>query len=180
MKLVAIVGMAGSGKSEAARIFEDNGFAKVRFGDVTDREISKRGLEINEENERYIREQLRVEYGMAAYARLSMPEVYRLLKMKDVIIDGLYSWEEYILVKRQYGEALTVVAVWSSPETRYKRLAKRKVRPLTFEEAASRDVSEIEGINKGGPIAMANFIIINEYSIEALGRETKKIIAALK
>ena len=55
MKVVSIVGMAGAGKSEVARIFEENGFIRIRFGDITDEEIRKRGLELNEENERYIR-----------------------------------------------------------------------------------------------------------------------------
>ena len=34
MTVVAIVGMAGSGKSEAARVFEGHGFKNVRFGDI--------------------------------------------------------------------------------------------------------------------------------------------------
>ncbi len=41
MKVVAIVGMAGAGKSEVARLFEVSGFIRVRFGDVTDEEIEK-------------------------------------------------------------------------------------------------------------------------------------------
>ncbi len=44
MKVVSIVGMAGSGKSEVAKVFENSGFVKVRFGDITDEEISRRGL----------------------------------------------------------------------------------------------------------------------------------------
>jgi dephospho-CoA kinase len=180
MKLVSIVGMAGSGKSEVAKVFEDNGFAKVRFGDITDREIRKRGLELNEENERLIRQQLRREHGMSAYARLSLARIDNLLQSADVIVDGLYSWEEYTLLKSQYGDQFSVVAVWASPETRYERLTKRPVRPLMVEEAVSRDIAEIEGTNKGGPIAMANFSIINESSWEALEREIKKVIAALK
>lgn len=179
-KVVAIVGMAGSGKSEVARVFESSGFMKVRFGDITDREIRERGLELNEENERYIRQQLREEHGIAAYAKLSLPEIDRLLESTDVIVDGLYSWEEYTLLKSRYGDSLAVVAIWASPATRYERLAKRQIRPLTLEEAAGRDKAEIENINKGGPIAMADLIIINESSLEALERETKRILAALK
>jgi dephospho-CoA kinase len=180
MKVVAIVGMAGSGKSEVARIFEHHGFAKVRFGDITDREISQRGLELSEENERYIRQQLRQEHGMSAYAKLSLSRINHLLKSANVVVDGLYSWEEYTLLKDRYGDQFTVVAVWASPQTRYSRLAKRLVRPLTAEEAVSRDIAEIEDTNKGGPIAIADFIIINESSLEALERETKRVLAALK
>ncbi len=180
MKVVSIVGMAGSGKSEVAKIFENNGFAKVRFGDITDTEIAERGLELNEKNERYIRRQLRKEHGMSAYAKLSLSKIDHLLKSVDVVVDGLYSWEEYTLLKSRYGDHFAVVAVWASPQTRYQRLRKRLVRPLTAEEAVSRDIAEIEDINKGGPIAMSDFVIINESSLEALERETKGVLAAFK
>ena len=180
MKVVAIVGMAGSGKSEVTKIFEHNGFVKVRFGDITDKEIRRRGMELNEENERYIRQQLRQEHGMSAYAKLNLSRIDHLLKSADVVLDGLYSWEEYKLLRRRYDNHFTVVAVWASPQTRYGRLAKRPVRPLTAEEAVSRDIAEMEDTNKGGPIAMADFIIMNESSLEALERETKRVLAALK
>jgi len=180
MKVISIVGMAGSGKSEVARVFERSGFKKIRFGDITDEEVRKRGLELNEENERNVRQQLRKEHGMAAYAKLNQPKIDVLLKSSDVVVDGLYSWEEYTLLKSRYGEDFHVVAVWASPKMRYGRLSKRKVRPLTVEEAASRDIAELENTNKGGPIAMADFTIINESSLEDLERETKKVISILR
>jgi len=51
---------------------------------------------------------------------------------------------------------------------------------LTLEEAAGRDKSEIENSNKGGPIAMADFTIINEASLEELKRETERVLSALR
>jgi len=180
MKVVAIVGMTGAGKSEVARIFGEHGFRKVRFGDITDEELNNRGLEPNEENERRIREELRRKYGMAAYAMLSLPVIDSSLKSSDVVVDGLYSWEEYTLLKERYVERLSVLAVCSSPATRYARLARRERRALTPREAASRDKSEIENINKGGPIAMADFAILNENSLEELRRETERVLSALR
>lgn len=180
MKVVAIVGMAGAGKSEVARVFEEHGFKKVRFGDITDEKLKNRGLETNEENERYIRQQLREKHGMAAYAKLNLPRIDRSLKSSNVVVDGLYSWEEYILLKERYGEKFSVLAVWASPATRHARLAHRAKRSLTLEEAASRDKSEIENSNKGGPIAMADFTIVNEASLEELRRETERVLSALK
>jgi len=180
MKVVSIVGMTGAGKSEVARVFEENGFVKIRFGDVTDEEIEKRGLELNEQNERHIRELLRKEHGMAAYARLNLPRIDSALKYSDVVIDGLYSWEEYTFLKSYYGEDFRVIAVWASPKTRYDRLTSRLNRHLTLDEAASRDRAEIENINKGGPIAMADFTIINESSLGNLEKEAKGIISRLR
>ncbi len=180
MKVVSIVGMAGSGKSEVARIFEENSYFRIRFGDVTDEEVRKKDLELNEKNERYIRELLRKEYGMSAYARLNLSKIDLARKQSDVVIDGLYSWEEYTFLKTHYGENFYVVAVSTSPGTRYARLTDRPDRGLTREEAANRDKAEVENINKGGPIAMAEFTIINESPLEDLRRETKKIITRFK
>ena len=180
MKVVSIVGMAGSGKSEVARMFQENGFTAVRFCDVTDEEIEKRGWQLNEENERRIRELLRKEHGMDAYARLNLPRIDSALGHSDVVIDGLYSWEEYTFLKDYYGEDFVVVAVWASPGMRHNRLINRLSRKLTKEEAASRDHAEMENLNKGGPIAMADFTIINESSLTDLKQEVERIISSLR
>ena len=180
MKVVSIVGMAGAGKSEVANIFEENGFIRIRFGDVTDEELRNRGLQLSEENERHIRELLRQEYGMSAYAILNLSRIDLARKASDVVIDGLYSWEEYTFLKTYYGEDLYLVAVWASPGTRYARLTTRLNRALTLDEAASRDRAEVENINKGGPIAMADFAVINESSLKNLKKEVEGIISKLK
>jgi dephospho-CoA kinase len=180
MKVVAIVGMAGAGKSQVAKVFEEHGFKKVRFGDITDEELKNKGLESNEENERYIRQQLRKQHGMAAYAKLNLPKIDSALKSSDIVVDGLYSWEEYILLKEYYSGQFTTVAIWASTTTRHGRLVHRAERPLTLEEAASRDESEIENSNKGGPIAMADITIVNEASLEELEKETQRVLSALK
>ncbi len=73
-----------------------------------------------------------------------------------------------------------MVAVWASSKTRYARLTCRSNRCLTLEEAVGRDRAEIENINKGGPIAMADFTIINESSLEDLRRETEGVISGLR
>lgn len=179
MRVVSIVGMAGAGKSEVARFFVERGFARIRFGDATDEEIRRRRLELNEANERLVRESFRKDLGMAAYAILNLPRIDAALKSGSVVIDGLYSWEEYLYLKEHFADAFLVVAVWASPEARYSRLSGRKVRPLTPEEAAGRDRAEIENLNKGGPIAMADFTIINESSLADLEKETEGVIARL-
>ena len=175
-KVVAIVGMTGSGKSEVAKMFAARDFARIRFGDITDVEVRKRGLPLNEENERLVRESLRKTHGMAAYAMLNLPGIDSALRKSAVVIDGLYSWEEHTFLKGHYGENFVVVAVYASPGTRYKRLSTRVERGLGREDAASRDKAEIENINKGGPIAMADYTVINESFLNELEKEVIKII----
>ena len=180
MKTVSIVGMAGAGKSVVSRVFEANGFIRIRFGDTTEGEIRKRGLELNEANERYIRELLRKEHGMAAYAVLNKPKIDEVLKSSDVVIDGLYSWEEYLCLKSCYGGEFFIVAVWASPAARYARLAARGSRSLTPEQAASRDRAEIENLNKGGPIACADYTIVNQCTLQELKEQAQSIVDVIK
>lgn len=172
--------MAGAGKSEVARLFEEQSFTRIRFGDITDAEIKRRGLAPNEENERYIRELLRQQHGMSAYARLNLPRIDSALKYSSVVLDGLYSWEEYTFLTDYYGEGFCTVAVWASPQTRYERLASRASRGLSREEAMRRDRAEIENLSKGGPIAVADFTIINESTRAHLKREVARLISKLR
>jgi dephospho-CoA kinase len=180
MKIVAVVGMAGSGKSEVARFFSFKGFTTVRFGEITDEAVKAQGLPLTEEYERPARERIRQENGMEAYAKLSVPRIDNALKSSNVVVDGLYSWEEYTYLKDYYGDRFMVVAVWSAPQDRYARLSHRKVRPLTPQEAASRDRAEIEKLNKGGPICMADFIILNQGSMSDLRKQVERIAARLR
>ncbi len=179
MKVVSVVGMTGSGKSEVTALFRERGFITVRFGDVTDEEVKRRGLPLTEANERIVREELRNRHGMAAYAQLNLPRIDAALKNANVVVDGLYSWEEYVLLKNRYGDDFVVVAVWASPATRYARLATREVRPLTPPEAAGRDRAEIENLNKGGPIAVADYTIINEGQLNHMQRQIEEVIETI-
>ena len=160
--IVAVVGMTGSGKSVVTEILEKAGVRKIRFGDLTDVEVRRRGLAVNEANERIVRESLRKEHGMAAYAVLNIPKIREAVITGDLLIDGLYSWEEYLVLKKEFGDSIKVLAIHSPPALRHSRLGERKIRPLTPAEAASRDKAEIENLNKGGPIAMADWSIVND------------------
>lgn len=113
------------GKSEVSDFFVNKGFSYVRFGQITLDEIQKRGLVVSEDNEKVVREEFRKEHGQGAYAILNIPKFDEFLQAGNVIGDGLYSWSEYKILKERYGENFIVIAVYSSPETRYDRLENR-------------------------------------------------------
>lgn len=176
-KFIAIVGMAGSGKTEAANYLKGQGLGYVRFGQLTLDEVMRRGWEINEGNERKVREEFRAKHGMAAYAILNLPKFEEALQKSHVIGDGLYSWEEYKFLREKLGSRMIVLAINASPETRYQRLENRVLskedtqaiyRQYTPEEARSRDYAELEKLRKGEPIAMADWTIVNEGTVEEL------------
>lgn len=167
--VVAVVGLTGSGKSELAQLLADRGYVRVRFGDATDIELVKRGLPATEANERLVREEIRHTHGMGAYALLNRPRMDELLALKkNVVADGLRSWAEFVLLKEHYGDRMLVVAVHAPPAMRRERLEKRPVRPLTADEVRSRDYAEIEKLDMGGPIAMAELVVVNDAGMEKL------------
>ena len=176
--------MCGAGKSIVSDFFTGNGFHFLRFGQLTLDEVIKRGLKANEANERVIREEIRAKYGMAAYAILNLSKLDELIKKGNVIADGLYSWEEYKVLKEHFGEAIKVIVVWAPPELRYERISNRisgvddkelRNRPFTKEEAKLRDYAEIEKLNKAGPIAMSDFTIVNDKDFNYLNQQIKEI-----
>ena len=175
-KIIAVIGMCGSGKSEAVKYFMENGYSKVYFGDVVINEIKNRGLEINESNERMVREDLRNKFGMGVMALKSIDAIRNYLKDGNVVIESLYSWEEFKFLKKEFGEDFKLLAVYTTKELRYKRLLEREFRPLTNEQAISRDLSEIENLDKGGPIAYSDYLVINDSGLTELKNKLSKYI----
>jgi dephospho-CoA kinase len=92
-----------------------------------------------------------------------------------VICDGLYSWSEYRTLKKKFGDELVVVCVYAPPKLRYERLEKRAVRPITHEESRKRDFAEIENLEKGGPIAMADYTLFNTGELDDLMAQVKSL-----
>ncbi len=183
-KIVFIVGMCGSGKSIVADELVQRGFAYVRFGQLTLDKVIEQGLPPTEENEKRIRESLRREYGMGAYATLNLPKFDALLSNGNVVGDGLYSWTEYKILKSHYQNKMVLLHVYAPPALRYARLEARteideqmRNRPMTKEQAQARDFAEIENIEKGGPIAMADYCIQNLGDVETLKREVEMFLS---
>ena len=163
-KIIAIVGMCGSGKSVACELLEEKGFQKVYFGGVTMDKLKEENLSVTPENEKMMREKLRSSLGMGAYAIILLPKIKELVKTHNVVLDGLYSWEELKIIKEVFPD-LTTIAIIVDKKTRYERLSQRSIRPFTKEKAKDRDISEIENIAKAGPIAYADYYIDNNKTI---------------
>ena len=175
-KITAVIGMCGSGKSEAVKFFEENGYTKVYFGEVVMNEVKAKGLEVNEKNERDMRENLRKEFGMGAMAVKSIDRINELFEKGNVVIESLYSWEEFKIIKDKFGDAFKLLCIYTTKELRYKRLGERPFRPLTRVEAKSRDISELEKLDKGGPIAYADYLVINDGTLDDMKNKLNNYI----
>lgn len=175
--IIAIVGLLGSGKSEATTRFIERGFARVGFNDSLYEELERRGLKRVQEHERPVREEMRREFGMAVMAERALSKVKNALtEGKNVAIESLYSWSEYKFMKEKFREQFSVLAIYAPPQARYERLSRRAERPLTFEEAEKRDSAEIENIEKAGPIAMADWTIQNTGTKEEFFKEIDRLV----
>lgn len=162
--IVAVVGMPGSGKSEVLKtLVKDYGFFHLYYGDITFDEMHRQGLELNEKNERMVREGLRADGDLAIYSKLMLPKIEQAIieGNKKIILESMYNVQEYEIIKDKYKDNFKVIGIHSDREVRVKRLNLRKERRLTEEELLSREVSEAKNLWKGTLIAMADYHFIN-------------------
>ena len=174
-KLYAIVGMCGSGKSIASDYLVSKGFNKVYFGGVTMDKLKEANLEVNPENEKMMREKLRNELGMGAFAIVLLPKIKECVNNGNTVLDGVYSYDEVKILKENFSE-LKIIAIVCDKDIRYDRLSISEVRSLTNEEASARDVAEVENIAKAPPIAMADYYILNNGTIEEYKNRLEEIL----
>ena len=178
--ILAVVGLAGAGKTETTEyLIQKTGWPKVYFGQAVIDEVLKRGLPLNETNERLVREEFRAKDGMAAMAVANITKLNELFKSGSVIIESLYSWEEFVKIQEEFGENFKVLAIYSAFPTRVKRMEHRAIRPVSPEDLAKRDYSQIENLHQAGPIARANWTIVNEGSLAELFVKIDEIVQVI-
>lgn len=188
-RLVCITGLVGSGKSVVSDYFVNHEkYLFFRFGQIVIDEIKLRSLPPTEANQKLIREEVRQKHGMAAMAILNLEKINSLITQGNVIGDGLYSFEEYKILKDRFGDQIIVIAVYAPPALRYSRVAKRRSgsedvnlrnHEFTIDDARERDYHELENLNKGATIAMADFTLLNTRDTNYLYSQIREIVSTL-
>ena len=69
-----------------------------------------------------------------------------------------------------------MICVCCDKDIRYDRVSKRVERPLSRDEIIRRDTSEIENLAKGGPIAYADYYILNNGTLEDYYKRVDEIL----
>ncbi|MDD4028644.1 MAG: AAA family ATPase [Caldisericia bacterium] len=184
-KVIAITGLCGAGKTTAALHMKEKGYQYLRFGQIVIDVLKEQNQPVTPENEKRIRNALRQTHGMEAFALANAPKISIWHQKGNIVIDGLYSFAEYKVLKEQFADTFITLAIYAPPELRYKRLSQRHAspdddkilfRPLTPKEAMNRDYDEIENADKGGPIAMADWTIVNTKTRVDLENEIKEFL----
>ena len=181
VKIIAPVGLAGSGKSSVVEYLSEKGYPKVYVGGFIVQGVLDQGLELTQENERNYREQMRKKHGKEVFMTMAIDQMRHLIDAGQhaVILDGLYTWTEYKMLKHAFPGELTTVAIVTPKHLRYNRMSKREHRPLQPHEVDERDWAEIENIEKGGPIAIADYFIHNDSDIENLHQQVDGVLEAI-
>ena len=172
VKILAIVGMSGSGKSVAVDHLTAKGYPKVYFGGMIYKEMEKRGIERTEdgESEKKFREEIRQTEGADWVVRQVIEETKDLIAagQKRIILDGVYSWTEYKTLRHEFPGCMTFIAIVVDKNLRYARVAERPERAFDENAIRERDRSEIENLEKGGPIVAANYYVLNNGTVEEM------------
>jgi dephospho-CoA kinase len=182
-KVIAFVGMPGSGKGTCTDYLHNTyKWPVIHFGNMVYDEVQRRGLD-NVKDERFVREDMRKQEGPDVLAKHVARKANEYFKegTSTVILDGLYSWSEYKYLEKTFGDHLTVIAVVAPKKVRRERVLNRKDshRKYTLEELIQREVAEIENIEKGGPIAYADYTLPNAGTPEELIAQLEAVLSQL-
>ena len=177
LKILAFVGLTGSGKSTAVEHFTKLGFPKVYFGGVIYDAMAEAGIEKGEDREKTFRLEIREKEGADFVVKRIIDQIHHLADAGQhrIIADGIYTWDEYKAMKHEFPGELTVVALTAPKHLRYHWLETREDRPQSPATSNARDHSEIETMQKGGPIAAADYFVTNNENVEHFHKQLDEI-----
>jgi len=167
MTVFGIVGLPGSGKSEAAAVARELDVPVVTMGDVIRGACRDRGLDPATHHGE-VAKALRAENGPAAIAEASLPHIEDGLEDSEhVVVDGIRSDVEVERFQAAFGGDFLLVSVEAPFETRADRLDLRG-RDASVEDGGEslqdRDEREL-GFGMGEAMEMADVTITNTGSL---------------
>jgi dephospho-CoA kinase len=182
LKILCVVGMPGSGKSTITNYLAEQKHPRIYFGGIILDRMKQQNIEITPENETSFRESLREKHGNDFLINIVIEEIRNLANagQKRIILDGLYSWTEYRTLKSAFPTEVITLAVTLPKTLRHSRIKSREERPLDTEEINHRDYSEIENLEKGGPIAIADYYIDNSSSEHDLHKNLDDLLSSIE
>jgi dephospho-CoA kinase len=173
MKVIAICGLPGSGKTTAIKAIEDLGIV-ITMGDVIRSEAKKRNLDPSGSNVGKIAKELREKGGPAIIAKKCVDLIKK--KTEEIIfVDGVRSLSEVNIFRRSW--KFPIIAIIVDEKKRFNRLFERgrSDDPKSLKDLKERDDREIEfGLDK--VLESADYKISNNSTIEDLKKNTRKVV----
>ena len=173
--VIGLAGMSGAGKSIVVNAAKERGYAVVVMGDVVRQEAKNRMLEPTPENIGKIMLELRQREGQAAIAKRCVSKI-EAVKEPKIVVDGIRSLNEVDEFKNHFSR-FNLVAVHASPETRFKRLYRRRRSddPADWAVFQERDMRELS-VGLGNAIAMAEHMIVNEEEFATTRKRAEEVL----
>jgi dephospho-CoA kinase len=167
--------MPGSGKSTVASIAAAMGFRVFSMGDIVRQLAQERGVEPTPEKLGELMLTIRKEKGPAIVAAKTIEKILQDGSSR-ICVEGLRSLQEVDMLRSEFYDFF-IIAVHSSPRTRFSRLTARERRddPKTHEIFNERDRREI-GVGLGDVLALADFAIVNEGFLEELKTIASRVL----
>jgi len=174
-KIIGITGLPASGKTEAANFIKKMGIPSVNMGDVLRKEVP------DLKNIGKYADYLRKKEGMDAIAKRCIPQIEKIIAekgndLKFILIEGIRNMEEVELF-RSLTDDFILINITADKDIRFERILKRG------REDASKDITDFEerdrreigwGLEK--VMKNADFVIVNNYSLNDLKNEIKQIL----
>ena len=187
--IVGIVGKIAAGKTTVAKFLEERGFCRVSCSepliDLLTHNVSEYSWipELPEKTEptrekliefgKYLKEK----YGGDVLVRLALD---KKRNCRNIVIDGVRSREEVEAIKRLGGK---VIYVEAKPEIRFERLMRRRAEKdreiKTFEDFKAMDDAEEKLYNTSELKGLADYVIVNEGTLEELREKVERILEEL-
>jgi dephospho-CoA kinase len=178
MRVIGLVGLPGSGKSEAAAVARELDIPVVTMGDVIRAECRDRGLDPASEHGA-VAKALREENGPAAIAERSLPVIEQQLEDSEtVVVDGIRSGVEVTQFEAAFGDDFRLVSIEAPFKTRAERLDLRG-RDVDASEGGEsledRDERELD-FGMGEAIEQADLTVENTDSLESFRGQIREIL----
>jgi dephospho-CoA kinase len=173
--VIGLAGMPGAGKSLVVNVARIRYYGVVTMGDVVREEAKKRHVESSPENLGKIMLELRQKEGNNVIAKRCTSKIENT-KEKKVIVDGIRSPSEVEEFKKHFPK-FSLIAIQSSPETRFKRLyhRQRSDDPRSWKIFNERDARELS-VGLGEAITMAEYKIVNEGEKATVKEKVQEIL----
>ncbi len=191
MKVFAVAGMPGAGKSTVMDRVKSEGFFVIRMGDLVMEEARRRGINITDSNVGEMASQMRRENrarirgknipltmfdadrkekmnreGFGYWATKTVDRILKSASSEVIFIDGTRGDKEIEVFRRRFND-FQVIAVHAPRRERYKRVVsrKREADVLSFDELVARDERELSW-GLGNVIATADIMMVNDGPLE--------------
>lgn len=184
--VVGLVGPLGSGKTTVAEYLVSQGYFSLKFSQLIDKEIARRGIERTRAVQQDIGDRLRAEHGLDYIGKLLVTDINLDKKHTKFVVEGFRNPSEVNPFREL--DNFILIGLNADPIVRFERLVKRKQDRdpkdwEAFQQQEARDqgiAQPSHGQNVLGSLELADFIVDTDSPIEEVYNKIIKVIEEAK